>query len=199
MYLYILIYLYTYDMLKSLKERGNYFMNKKIFTLSSSLLATTMFLTHNPIEASVEGETELKNDAIEKVSETFHYQDKGLRPTGEVEDKGSYYIIPTYQSTGVGGIKIIKVDKSNGQLLFGDKDANDFKTSGTLKLDDYKLAQENNEITTPSGKQLTIEKDSEDKLPESGESIPFQHTLYSTFVLMLGISIIMLNKFRKKA
>lgn len=115
-------------------------MKKVILTLSASILSGALLFNHGVAEASVDKDV-IKKDAIQKVSAKFGYKENGLVSTGEIEETADYYKIPTVQSTGVGGLKIIKVNKTTGTVQFGDNDLKNYEDAGTLNLDKYNIEE----------------------------------------------------------
>ena len=104
--------------------------------VGTSILAGALLLGNSVANASIDKE-KLTNDAVNTVTEKFDYNEDGISPAGEIEDKGNYYEIPIIQATGVGGLKIIKIDKENGAIQYGDNDTQDFESAGSIELDNY--------------------------------------------------------------
>ncbi|UXS61044.1 LPXTG cell wall anchor domain-containing protein [Staphylococcus ureilyticus] len=167
-------------------------MKKIIFPLSVGLLSSALFLGNGVADAAI-NEDKLKNDAISKVSEEFEYVENGLKATGQVEDKGQYYEVPAVQSTGVGGLQIIKVDKETGNLQFGDNDTKNFQASGSLNMDTY-----NTDENSTKDKNSNIEetKNQTDMLPETGVENDFNNILFGVLSLILGVSFFAIKKLR---
>ncbi|UXS60523.1 hypothetical protein [Staphylococcus ureilyticus] len=111
-------------------------MRKVPFILGASVLSGALLFGNGVADASTDEET-LKDDAVNIVSEKFGYEEGGLHHTGKVNEKGNYYEIAAYQDTGVGGLKIIKINKETGAVQYGDNDLKDFESAGFLNLSDY--------------------------------------------------------------
>lgn len=167
-------------------------MKKIIFPLSVGLLSSSLFLGNGVADAAI-NEDKLKNDAISKVSEEFEYVENGLKATGQVEDKGQYYEVPAVQSTGVGGLQIIKVDKETGNLQFGDNDIKNFQASGSLNMDAYYTDE-----SSTKNKNNNIEETNNqtDMLPETGVENDFNNILFGVLSLILGVSFFAIKKLR---
>ncbi|WP_426703740.1 LPXTG cell wall anchor domain-containing protein [Staphylococcus shinii] len=167
-------------------------MKKVILPLSVGLLSSALFLGNGVADAAI-NEEKLKNDAISKVSEEFAYGENGLKATGQVEDKGQYYEVPAVQSTGVGGLQIIKVDKETGNLQFGDNDTKNFQASGSLNIDTYNT-DENSMKDKNNSKEET--KNQPEMLPETGGENDFNNILFGVLSLILGVSFFVIKKLR---
>lgn len=169
---------------------------KKIFLpLSVGLISSSLLLSNGVADAAVNEDT-IKNDAIDKVSKEFGYVENGLKATGQVEDKGQYYEVPAIQSTGVGGLQIIKVDKKTGDLQFGDNDLKNFQSAGSINIDTYK-SDENS--MTEGNNQKEVTKNQNGMLPETGTENDFNNILFGSLSFILGISFFAIKKFKKRA
>lgn len=178
-----------------IKYIGGFKMKKIIFPLSAGLLSGALLLGNDVADAAI-NEDKLKSDAVDKVSEEFGYVENGLKATGQVEDKGQYYEVPAVQSTGVGGLQIIKVDKETGNLRFGDNDIKNFQSAGSINIDTYN-SDENSVTEDNNHKEVT--KSQNDMLPETGVENDFNNILFGGLALFLGIGFLVVNKLRSKA
>lgn len=95
--------------------------------------------------------------------------------------------MPVVQSTSVGGLQIIKVDKETGNLHFGDNDTKNFQASGSLNIDAY-----NTDESSTKDKNSSIEETNNhtDMLPETGGENDFNNILFGVLSLILGISFL---------
>ncbi|MDW3926416.1 LPXTG cell wall anchor domain-containing protein [Staphylococcus saprophyticus] len=167
-------------------------MKKIIFPLSAGLLSGALLLGNDVADAAI-NEDKLKSDAVDKVSEEFGYVENGLKATGQVEDKGQYYEVPAVQSTGVGGLQIIKVDKETGNLQFGDNDTKNFQASGSLNIDTYNTDENSTKDKNNSEAET---KNQPEMLPETGGENDFNNILFGILSLILGISFLAIKKLR---
>ncbi|BBK28308.1 LPXTG cell wall anchor domain-containing protein [Staphylococcus arlettae] len=116
-----------------------------------------------------------------------------MQATGQVEDKGQYYEVPAFQSTGVGGLQIIKVDKETGNLQFGDNDTKNFQASGSLNIDTYNTDENS---TNDKNNSEAETKNQPEMLPETGGENDFNNILFGVLSLILGISFLAIKKLR---
>lgn len=116
-------------------------MNKKVLTRISALAITGLILSNSPnlAHASNHDSNTIIDSARTQVSQHFDYGKNNLKTTGTINDKGKYYEIPAYQSSGTGGMKIIKVYKSTGKVTFEDKDTHKAENAGYINLNQTQI------------------------------------------------------------
>ena len=104
--------------------------------VGTSIVAGTLLFSNNVADASLNKE-KLTDAAVKAVIKNTSYKEGDINHTEKITDKGDFYEIPVYQTNGVGGLKIIKINKENGAIQYGDNDLKDFESAGSLNLDNY--------------------------------------------------------------
>ncbi|MBW4835917.1 MAG: hypothetical protein KZY51_06630 [Staphylococcaceae bacterium] len=109
-------------------------MKKKALTTISALAITGSILVASPHSAHASEQNSNNIIDLARTQVSQYFDNDSLETTGAITDKGSYYEIPAYESTGVGGLKIIKVYKSSGKVTFEDNDTHKTENAGHINL-----------------------------------------------------------------